>query len=384
MARNIFSKQLLFKALISVSASLLVIQNTQALPFITFDARTAALGGVSVTGGARNAPYYNPALAAATEEDVDWVMMLPGASQGIADPNDLESKLEQFLVEVNRFENDNSQENINATTNALSALDGSFYQKREAVTIMAAVPSVNFSGAVYLSYQSYQSATTNIGSPDLNANPANYNSSLEHKAVNIIEQGVALANYLDDPNYIFTDLMIGMTLKVMLFETYGYTEDIQNAGIELNETIRHKSGDLNVDLGLAREFGVWKLGFVVKNLLKQETFYGATDEKFTIGPQARIGFAYSSRVTMVGLDLDLTENDQIVDSGSTQYAALGWEIAVFRAIRLRFGYKQNLVGSKLGTYSGGLGIKIGGVEFNAAALKDDEGSAVFGDLSFQF
>jgi len=384
MARKIFSIGFQLKALIVFTAGLFVMQNTQALPFISFDARTAALGGVSVTGGARNSPYYNPALAAATEEDVDWVMMSPGVSQGIADPDDLEGGLEQFLVEAKKFENDRSPENNAATINALNALEGNFYQKQEAITIMAAVPSVNFSGAVYLSYQTYQSAKTNIGVPDLSVNPADYASSLQHKAVNIIEQGVALANYLDDPNYIFTDLMIGMTFKVMLFETYGYTENIENASVELDESIRHKSGDLNVDIGLAKEWGVWKLGFVVKNLLKQDTFYGATDEKFTIGPQARIGFAYNSRITMVGIDLDLNENDEIVDSGNTQYAALGWEIAVFRAIRLRFGYKQNLVGNKLGTYSGGLGIRLGGVEFNAAALKDKEGSAVFGDLSFRF
>ncbi len=384
LLQRMFQIATLIKALAVFCVSCLVVQNAQALPFITFDARTAALGGVSVADGARNAPYYNPALAATTEEDVDWLMVLPGVGQGIADPNDLQDGLDQFLVEVKKFENDSSPANIEATTKALNVLQDSVYQKQEVVTIMATVPSVNFSGAVYLSGQTFHSVKANIGVPDLTAIPADYASSLEHKGVNIVEQGVVLANYLDDPNYIFSNLKIGMTFKVMLFDTYGYTEDIQNASMEINEDIRHKSGDLNFDFGLAKEIGVWKMGLVFKNMLKQRTRYGATDEAFTIGPQVRVGFAYRSRTTMLGVDLDLTENDEIVDAGNTQFIAMGWEYAIFSAIRIRLGYKHNLVGNKLGSYSGGLGIRIGKVEFNAAAIQNSDGNALFGDLSFRF
>ena len=98
----------------------------------------------------------------------------------------------------------------------------------------------------------------------------------------------------------------------------------------------------------------------------------------------RAGFAYRSRRNMLGIDVDLTKNDEIVDYGETQYAALGWEIAVFRALRFRLGYKHNLIGDKLGTYSGGLGIMLDPLEINAAALGNEDGSAVFGDLSFRF
>ena len=355
MVKSIYT----LKLLVIFCTLCLFVQNVQALPFVTFDARTAALGGVSVTGGARNSAYYNPALAAVIEEDVDWIMMLPGAGEGTADPNNLEDGLNKTLVEVEK---------------------DSVYKKQEIITIMAAIPSVNFAAAAYLSYQTYNSAKTDEGA----ANPSDYASSLEHKAVNIIEQGVALANYIEDPNYVFSDLKFGVTIKVMLFETYGYTEDIQNASIELDKSVRHKSGDLNFDLGIAKEYGVWKTGLVVKNLLKQTTHYGDTDEVFTVGPQVRAGFAYSSRTAMFGVDLDLTRNDEIVHNGETQYAALGWEIAVFRALRFRLGYKHNLVGDKLGTYSGGLGIMLGLLEINAAALGNKDGNAVFGDLSFRF
>jgi len=373
------------KVLAVLSACCLLMQNAQALPFVSFDARTAALGGVSVTGGARNAAFYNPALAAATEDDVDWLLTLPGAGQGIADPNDLEDGLDTFQLEAKKLETDNSQANIDSTTNSLNSLTDSVYNEQEIITIMAAIPSANFAGAVYLSYQTYYSAKTDVGTPNLGANPPDYASSLEHKAVNIIEQGVTLANYLDNPNYVFSDLKIGMTFKLMLFETYAYTEDIQDASIELDtNNIRHKSGDFNFDLGIAKEFGVWKMGLVVKNVLSQDTHYGDTDEVFTIGPQVRAGFAYRSRRNMLGIDVDLTKNDEIVDYGETQYAALGWEIAVFRALRFRLGYKHNLIGDKLGTYSGGLGIMLGPLEINAAALGNEDGSAVFGDLSFRF
>ena len=87
---------------------------------------------------------------------------------------------------------------------------------------------------------------------------------------------------------------------------------------------------------------------------------------------------------MIGIDVDLTRNDEIVHNGETQYAALGWEIAVFRALQFRLGYKHNLVGDKLGTYSGGLGIMLGLLEINAAYLGNEEGNAVFGDLTFRF
>ena len=87
---------------------------------------------------------------------------------------------------------------------------------------------------------------------------------------------------------------------------------------------------------------------------------------------------------MIGIDVDLTKNDEIVHNSETQYAALGWEIAVFRALRFRLGYKHNLIGDKLGTYSGGLGIMLGRMEINAAYLGNTDGNAAFADLSFRF
>ena len=351
--------------------------NVFALPFITFDAKSAALGGVGVTTGARNGAFYNPALLAAREDDVDGIVMFPSASQAIADPDDLEKELDALLLAI---DNNNGFDAVAA----LNALTGSVYQKSQGIHIMGAIPSTSIAGSLYFSSQEYHSARAKVGNYDLSANPPIYDSMLEHRGITMFEQGVSVGKYLNSPDYLLNDFMVGVTVKLQLFQTYGYEEAINEANLKLKDKFAHNSGDLNIDIGIAKEYGVWNMGLVIKNIIKQTTHYGETDDTFTLAPQVRAGFAYQSRTMFLELDIDATKNQQVGYGSETQYVAAGWEITFLSAFNLRLGYQQNIIGNKLATFSYGLGVSISNIEISAAALTDEEGQGYFADILVKF
>ena len=358
-----------------------------ALPFGVYDARTMAMGGVGVATGARNAVFNNPALLSTADEIHEWSLILPTVGRQLDDTDELKDNLENFKRAANVLDATNNLANQNAVQATLDAIDGSQYRKTNNVSFMLAIPSRILSGAVFLNSYEISNVQPIIGGDDLTI--PTYNSTLAHRGVRIIENGVSAAKILDAESGWMENMAIGFSAKFLLIKTYGYTEALRAADLDINGATGTNGSQFAVDVGVLKEFGVWKVALVAKNVLPGKYTYGSSNDEMKIDPQIRAGFAYKSRRSVLELNLDLTENEPIGFDTPSQIAAIGWEWQPWDSFAFRAGYYKNLIepetnANTSGVTSLGIGLIISGLHIDVAGYSGDEGDGVSGQLGLQF
>lgn len=362
--------------------------NAVALPFGVFDARTMAMGGVGVATGARNAAFNNPALLTTADEIHEWFLLLPTVGHQLDDTDELKDNLSNFKQAADTLDLANNPTNRNAVQTILNDINDSQYRETKNIAVMLAIPSRILSGAVFLNSYEISNVKPTIGGDNLLA-PPTYSSTLAHRGVRIIENGVSAAKVMEAEKGWMENLAIGFSAKLLLIETYGYTEALRSAEVKIDNSIGNNSAQFAIDVGAFKEFGVWKTGLVIKNLIPGSYDYGATSDEFKIEPQVRAGFAYQSRRSTLEVNVDLTKNQPVGFDIASQIAAIGWEWYPWRSFALRAGYNKNLVepetgNSSSGSASLGIGLLYGGVYFDIAGYTGDEGDGISGQLGLQF
>ncbi|MDX1812703.1 MAG: conjugal transfer protein TraF [Gammaproteobacteria bacterium] len=353
-----------------------------ATPFNVFDARTMAMGGVGVATGTHNAVFNNPALMTTVDEIHEWFLMLPAVAQERQDLDNLKDNLSSFQDAADRLDLVNNVANQNAVQAKLDDLDGIHYHASNNIALMIAIPSRILSGAVFLnSYEQY-SAKPIIGGDNLTV--PTYVSTLAHRGFRVVENGVSTARALNAEKGWASNMAIGVSAKFLLLETYNYETGLRSSEIKIDGSQGQNSSQFELDVGMFKEFGVWKLALVGKNLLPGEFDLAGTNEKLKISPQLRAGFAYQSRRAVLELNVDLLENDPVAFESETKMVAIGWEYRPKRFFAIRAGANQNLVGRKANYFSTGIGLNISGFYIDIAGYTGNEGTGMAGQLGFQF
>jgi hypothetical protein len=315
------------------------------------------------------------------DEIHEWFLLLPSIVQERQDVDDLEDKLTTFQDAADQYDLGNL--NQGAVQATLNDLDGINYHATNNASVMIAIPSRILSGAVFLnSYEQY-SAKPKIVVEDLTP-PTSYASTLAHRGFRVIENGVSTAKTFNAEKGWASNMAIGFSAKFLLVETYNYETGLRSSDVKVDGSQGNNSSQFEVDMGVFKEFGVWKLALVGKNLLPGEFDLSGTNEKLKIEPQLRAGFAYQSRRAVLELNVDLLENDPVGFESAAQVAAIGWEYRPKRFFALRAGASQNLVGSKANYLSTGIGLNISGFYIDVAGYKGNEGAGLAGQLGFQF
>ncbi len=358
--------------------------NIQAQPFGVFDVRAAGMGGVGVATGARYATFNNPALLTTAEEQREWFLMAPGIGRQRGDPDDLKDNLATFKQAANRLDAGPTIANRDATLTNLNAMDGDIYRESGNSAILLAIPSRLLSGAAYIHIYDWANARASVTGDNL-GDPANpqYASRIEHRGAQVLENGITAAKSISGTGWR-RQLAVGFNLKFLFVEGYGYSEDIRDAKTSIDRSQYSSDAAFNLDIGILKEFGIWKLGLMARNLFSGNFEYGDTGDDFAISPQLRAGFAYQSRRTVFEFDLDLTRNQASGFDSATQMAALGVEFKPWRWLALRSGYRQNLTGTQTGTVSLGLGVALGFLMFDIAASHSEDQDGAHAQLGFQF
>lgn len=350
------------------------IPTANAFSFLTFEARSAAMGGVGVATDPRNGVYYNPALLATDYEDYNWFAFVPAVGLSISDPDDLESGLENFQSAANQLKNAPSQENADTAADALANLEDQVYRERQAISIALGVPNSTIAATTYVNRYEIHTAKTEVGSPSIDPNNPSYESSLEHRGIKVLELGVAGAS-------LFGTYKLGAGIKLMLIDGIGYSEPIEDASLELKDKGEiSQSSTFNVDLGLSKEWGVWKFGLSAKNLVPLTIDLGDTGETVSLDPVVRTGLAYRSRRTYLEFDIDLLKVEHVGYEEKALFAGLGWEYQVLSWFYLRLGYQQDVVGEQLPTGTYGLGLNISGFQFDFGGMSNQDGNSVYANL----
>ena len=356
--------------------------NAIALPFGIYDARTMAMGGVGVATGARTAAFNNPALLTTADEVHEWFLLLPTVGKQLDDTDDLKDNLANFKQAADIPD-------VAAIQKNLAAIKNSQYRETKNIAFMLAIPSRILSGAVFLNSYEISNVQPFIDPNDQAAPADPYSSTLSHRGVRIVENGVSAAKALDAESGWMENMAIGFNAKFLLIETYDYTEPLRTADVEIDNNQGINGSQFAIDLGVFKEIGVWKIGLVAKNLIPGSYNYGQTNDKFKIEPQLRAGFAYQSRRSILEFNIDLTKNQPVGFDTASQIAAIGWEWQPWRSFALRAGYNKNLVepdtgSSTSGTVSAGIGLLYSGFHFDVAGYTGDEGDGISAQLGLQF
>jgi hypothetical protein len=353
-----------------------------AVPFGMFDARTMAMGGVGVASGSKFAVFNNPALLTTADEIHEWYVLAPAISEQFNDPNNVEDSLTAFQQAANTLAGNNTPANQAAVQQQLNALNGNLYGTSSSSAIMITIPSRIISGAAFFNVYEASTAQPIIGGDNL-ATPS-YASTLAQRGLRVTENGIATAKVLDAENGWMRNMAVGFSAKFLLVTGYGYSEALRTADVDIKNTNSKSGSQFAFDVGILKEFGVWKAGLVAKNIVPGNYKYGSSGDAFKIEPQLRAGFAYQSRYSVLELDIDLLENDPVGFNLPSQVAALGWEWQAWKWLAVRAGYNQNLTGNEAAYGAGGIGLTFSALQIDIAAFSGDEGEGVSAQLGLQF
>jgi hypothetical protein len=330
-----------------------------ASPIVTYDARSAAMGGVSVASGARAAPITNPAILAYGVEFVDWYLVVPTAGYEQHDPDSFETLLDDFKEADAALKANPDFTRVQRATDALNRLDGATLHQNQVASVFASVPSNILGAGLFFNSYSFTSFRGEIGAYDF-SDPASpvYNSVIEKRGVSVIEHGVSLAQVYTTNFRSFDTFALGVNPKIVLWQAVARAEDIESADTKARFGGSKKGSAFSMDVGLLREVGrFYTAGLTIKNLLPVKVSYpdpqGGND---TINTQVRAGIAYERRSRAFEADVDLVANSGIGFQRGSRILSVGGEFVLTQYLLLRAGLKQNLIEDQESLLTFGLGI----------------------------
>jgi hypothetical protein len=375
-----------------------------ALPFMSFDPRSMAMGGTGVAvGDPASAPLFNPAMLSASHRKKKPSVEFPIIGFNFYDPAKLGStNLTALNSDISALESAISKisatstaadfatitTKVNTVNTLLSSLSGQVLQGDLGAATVISIPDRDFGVAFYAAAWAniggaleYNDATTLSNflttTAACTANPAGAGcstlamptlaSKLHMRGVAVNEAGLSLSS-----GFVTNDrsLSVGITPKIMQLAMYDASLDASAGNISgmSGTDYQAKYTNLNVDLGMAKVYTTgWRSGLVVKNAIpytydfKSAPTPGATPVNtgatMTIRPQVRAGMAFQNDWSTLAFDADLTKNDPVGLENYSQYAALGIEINYSNLTQFRFGARNDMLNKTThNTISAGLGI----------------------------
>ena len=367
-----------------------------------YDARTLAMGGVSVASANNdNGQFYNAALLAfnddieerTTDSRIWFPLLVPQFSESVIEieeisQDDPAGSISRAIQGFNALPNaETALTVVDATSNLDDSLDKLADEDLHAdfYVGMGLTEPGKFQGAGFFMgarllaggtstisetdraiLAAYQDGLSFIASggtdgeahPELfDANGAliNPNSSFDSTAtatgVAITEIGVAMSKQL----HVFgSAIAAGISFKVLNVETFEDVERIVDDRIDVDRNSETDT-DVNFDVGIVKEISDhWRIGFAVKDIVPHnyKTSLGTT---VRLRPRPRIGASYQSGSLQIAVDADVIRNEPLGDEQPTQEAAIGAEWALGSRVKLRTGYRMDVRGNRDGVVSLGIG-----------------------------
>lgn len=316
------------------------------------EARGDAMGGVGVVSASYlSAPFYNPALTAVYRRNDDLGMLLPSIGLAYEDPNDATSTFNTLSDAID-------QNDAITAQSAMNDLAGAKIKSDIGAAIAVALPnsyvSLNVFGKAYTETFITTDIATSDPDPVVNAN----NSSINAVSIGVGEIGLSLAKYA---YYLRQHIAIGISPKLQRIYTYAYSTTVQNfSSFEMGDNLTGETL-FNMDFGGIWFYGPLRLGITAMNMFPRNvTSVEANSKTYTyeIKPQYTVGAGIVADYFTLSADYDLTEETKFIDfDDNTQMLRVGMEIDILRQLKVRAGYKKNMVYSDAEpTFTAGVGI----------------------------
>jgi len=397
-------RSLLFSGLMLASMT-----NAHALPYGFNDARSVAMGNVSVaTGGVTTAAFSNPAMLMVNETDDTFALHI-GAGAVFIEDGGITDDIDDFQAVQDQFDalskTDTSAGNLQALTDSINAqsqiinnLDGDSLLGRASPNVALIYGGDSFSVAVTAEGNAYASAEVEVGTllptnrtttdiqNDIIANGTlSIDPDANFNAIGVItrELGVSIASNF---SLLGMDVSVGVRPKVISAEAISFDENISS--VDTDDIVDKDAQDLGnfttLDAGVA--LGVTesiRVGVVAKNLLTKTLTVDSKEIDFDT--QLRVGVAYNTSFMTVAADMDLIESDPISAEDANQMLALGVELNAFDYVQLRAGYQKNMASgaSADDLISAGIGLWLG-FNLDIAAVVSEDSVGAFVQTGFRF
>ena len=397
-----------------------------AMTYGIFEARGMAMGGATVAAGDNNnALFYNPSLLAFYSEHEEntqdsrflFPLIVPQLSDSTIDAENFTGSNpdDSLTGVVDQFNADPSAVNADAVVavtrgieSDLAGLSGQDLTADIYVGIAGIQPSKRQGGGFFLGARIIGGGAANITEDDITLlrayqegltfiatggaegverpelfeadgtlrNPnQDFDSTLEGDGALFSELGVAMSKEIHLGRH---PLAIGMNFKVLRVDTFEEVQRVIDGSLGVSDN-RGRHLTLNADVGVAKEFGLLRLGLAVKDIVPED-FDTALETPIKLRPRPRLGAAYQLEALQIGLDVDLARNRPLSTEPATQEAALGMEWPVLPKLKLRAGIRHDLRGERDSIFSLGLGTSWRRFLFDIAYA--DGGDATAGALQF--
>jgi hypothetical protein len=387
-----------------------------------YDARTMAMGGVSVASANNdNAQFYNAALLAFNEEieerTQDGRLLFPLL---IAQASDSAIELENISQDdptsaiaraVDNFNANPGTQEAQAVVDATASLDASLSELEDEDLIadmylgMGVSEPGKFQGAGFLLgarvlaggestiteadravLAAYQEGLTFVASggtmgtehPELfDANGAlinptgNFSSTATATGALITEIGVAMSKQF---HWFGGPIAAGITFKVLDVETFEDVERIVDDRIDVDQNSEVET-DVNLDVGLIKELGEhWRVGFAVKDIIPHN-YRTSLGTIVRLRPRPRLGAAYHAGRLQIAADVDLIQIEPLGVESTAQEAAIGAEWTFDSPLRLRAGYRLDIRSNRDSILSAGVGTRWKRMVVDVAYAQGGDGKA---------
>ncbi|BES72925.1 conjugal transfer protein TraF [Marinobacter nanhaiticus D15-8W] len=344
--------------------------NVTAGPQSFTTARSFAMGGTGVaTAHPASASTANPAMMAMKHHGWadDFGLILPSVNARLADEEEVVDQIDDIQDTIDRIDqqasnNDTSgvQASAGVLEDQLAELNRDTMRADIGVGLSLAIPTDSISVGVFADGSVRATARGNVSDSDLALLDTIENDPVQAALVDDIgnqltsdgtviaaayaEVGISLAKAFELSNE--NTLSVGISPKYVELRTFEYTQnvsDFEDDDFDADENETDKSG-FNADLGAAYSFGEtqsWTAGLAVRNVIPME-LDSKSGRTFELDPKVTAGIAHTGDMHVITAELDLTENKAFGYEDDTQWAALGAEFDVLRAVQLRGGIRQNL------------------------------------------
>jgi len=370
-------RSLLTAGLIAASLS-----NVHALPYGFYDARSVAMGNVSMaTGGITTAALSNPGMLSVNENKDNFALLLPALGAQVIDDGNIVDLVDEFQA----IDGNLTPEDILRQVAILEELEG-------ASIIAAVIPNfaLVYSGKDFTwgitarSNVVVSGGLTDIIIPDFN-NLVPPDATIKALGVAITEIGVPLGTAFSVEGM---QLSVGITPRLVQVDAIEYTSPISTADFDDVQDLDEEdlgnftTFDAGVTLNVLDTF---RIGMVAKNLI-EETKITSLGNKIEFDTHLRVGAAFDAGFMTIAADMDLTEREPIAFENPSKSLAVGAEFDAFSIMQLRLGYQSNLASGATDPdlLSVGLGFWLG---FNldvALVAGEDSSFGAFFQTGFHF
>lgn len=374
-----FRKSLIASGLFAASIS-----SAYALPYGFFDARSVAMGNVSVaTGSVTTATFSNPAMMAINEQDDTFALLVPAIGAQVIDNGGMIDLVDEFQVLEGQTATTSSIQQMMDITSELSGSSLIANASANAAIVYAGDSfsmGVSYRGAGQVSAGYTETVAGNVGT--LTAPQGTVD------ALGYLTQELAVS-FATKMSLMGLDVAIGVTPKSIQADSLSYSQSIDTADPDsaVDDAVEADLGSFTtVDAGVAVSLAdSITVGLVAKNLIEESLTDGVNT--FNFDTHMRAGVSYHNSFLTLAADMDLTEIDPVaINDSPSKMMAIGLELNALDFMQFRAGYQSNIASgaSDPDLLSVGLGFWLGFHLDVAAVVAEDSSLGVFAQTGFRF